>query len=104
MNSQPEFLMSLEKMGFSFFAGYAIGFAVRFLSKIAMFFLGAFFLGLFILQFNGILVVDWGSLNQSFSVFSHSFSNESQVFLNYMKGNLQNGVAFIGGFVVGFRR
>lgn len=97
-------MLAVEKMGFSFFAGFAIGYAAKFVSKIVMFFAGTFILGLFILQYNNILVIDWASMNSQFSVFAHSFSLEGQTLITYMQGNFQNGAAFIGGLILGWRK
>lgn len=100
----PDIFISLEKMGFSFFAGYAIGFMLRFVSRIATFFAGFLLFSMFILQYNGIVVIDWGSMNDQFSILAGSLSSEGSTFTKYMSSNLQNVAAFFGGMALGFRR
>ena len=46
-------------MGFSFFVGFAIGFAVKTFLKIMFFLAGTILLILFVLQYNGMIEVNW---------------------------------------------
>jgi len=46
-------------VGFSFFVGFAIGFAVRTFLKIMFFVVGTILLILFVLQYNGMIEVNW---------------------------------------------
>jgi len=50
------------RMGFSFFVGFAIGFATRTFVKFTLFGIGMFFLLLFGLQYAGIIEVKWALL------------------------------------------
>ena len=46
-------------MGFSFFAGYVIGFATRTFLKFAFFLAGTILILLFLLQYNNLIDVKW---------------------------------------------
>lgn len=103
-SAPPDLFLSLEKMGFSFFAGYAIGYAIRFISRIMVFFAGFLLFSMFILQYNGILTIDWISMNNQFGILAGSLSSEGSNFTKYISSNLQNAAAFLGGLALGFRR
>ena len=54
-------------MGFSFFVGFAIGFAVKTFLKIAFFLAGTILLILFTLQYNGMIEVNWAGFEVAYN-------------------------------------
>gem|GEM_PF-79296 len=76
------------RMGFSFFVGFAIGFATRTFVKFTLFGIGMFFLLLFGLQYAGIIEVKWALLEARY----HEAGS-------WIGGQLSGFRAFITGYL-----
>lgn len=91
-------------MGFSFFAGFAMGFAIRTLLKIMFFVVGILFLVLFILQYNGMIHVNWSSFEGSYNALINWISPHLGGLKNFITANLSSAAMAGLGLVWGLRR
>ena len=92
------------KGGFSFFVAFCVGYATRVWLKMAAFFLGTFFLGVFVLSYVGAVDVDWVTLEGWWDAFAGRVEAEAVDFKTFLTGSLpQAGLAGLG-LVAGFKR
>lgn len=91
-------------MGFSFFVGFAIGFATRTFLKLFFFAAGTLFIALFLLQYNGIINVNWESFEGVYDNMIAWVSPHLGGLKNFITANLSSaGMAGLG-LVLGLRR
>lgn len=95
---------AIFRLGFSFFVGFAIGYALRAFVKITLIILGAGFLGLFLLQYAGVVDVNWGLLEGHYDDTVAWLKREASSFTEFAKGYLPSGASALAGLVIGFRR
>lgn len=91
-------------MGFSFFVGFAIGFAVKTFLKIMFFVVGAIFLVLFVLQYNGMIEVNWHSFEGSYNALIAWISPHLGGLKNFITANLSSAAMAGLGLYWGLRR
>ncbi len=91
-------------MGFSFFVGFAIGFATRTFMKIFFFGAGALFIALFLLQYNGIINVNWGSFEVAYNGMIDWVSPHLVGLKNFITANLSSAAMAGLGLFWGLRR
>jgi len=92
------------RLGFGFFAGFAIGYAMRAFVKITLVIIGVALLGLFGLQYAGLVDVDWEQISGGFQSFGSWATAQTKDFANFITGYLPSATAGLAGAFVGFRR
>ena len=92
------------KLGFSFFAGFSVGYAARAFLKIALIGCGIAFALLFVLQQADFVSVDWGKFDDLFSNLGGRLKGELERFQSFVTGTLPSaGLAGLG-LVTGFKK
>ena len=91
-------------MGFSFFVGFAIGFAVKTFLKIMFFVVGTILLVLFVLQYNGMIHVNWASFEGSYNALITWISPHLGGLKNFITANLSSAAMAGLGLFWGLRR
>ena len=92
------------RLGFGFFAGFAIGYAVRAFVKVSLIVIGVGLLALFGLQYAGLITVDWERVSGGFETFGSWATAQTKDFANFITGYLPSAGAGLAGAFVGFRR
>jgi len=92
------------RFGFSFFAGFAIGFALRAFLKITMLVAGVILLAIFGLEYAGIVSVNWADMASGFDGVTAWLEAQTSSFYDFIVGQLPSGASAAGGLVVGFRK
>lgn len=91
-------------MGFSFFVGFAIGFAVKTFLKFAFFAAGTIFLVLFVLQYNGMINVNWESFENAYNGLIAWVTPHLGGLKNFITANLSSAAMAGLGLFFGVRR
>jgi uncharacterized membrane protein (Fun14 family) len=92
------------RLGFGFFAGFAIGYAVRAFVKASLIVVGIGLLALFGLQYAGLITVDWERVSGGFETFGSWATAQTKDFANFITGYLPSAGAGLAGAFVGLRR
>jgi uncharacterized membrane protein (Fun14 family) len=95
---------ALLKMGFSFFAAFAVGLAFRTFLKIALIFVGLQFLALFGLSYVDWVTVNWETMSTAFDRFAAGVQDEAQSFQTFVTGSLPQAGLGMLGLVAGLKR
>lgn len=95
---------AIFQMGFGFFLGFAIAFALRAFIKISFIAMGLFALALFGLEYIGLLSVQWGAIVDRYDSFSAWLSAQTESFSAFITGQIPSAATAIAGFAVGFSR
>lgn len=103
-NAEDIWSPAIFRLGFSFFVGFAIAYAVRTFVKFSLIALGMFFLLLFGMQYAGFITVEWGMIQQRYEESQSWISAQFSSFKDFVTGELPSAGLFATGFVVGFRR
>lgn len=91
-------------MGFSFFAGYVIGFATRTFLKFAFFLAGTALILLFVLQYNDLIHVKWDAFENLYNGLIAWISPHLGGLKNFITANLSSAAMAGLGLFWGFRR
>ncbi len=92
------------KLGFSFFVGFAVGYAFRAFLKLTLIFVGVLLIALFLLSYVNWVTVNWDTMASAFDIFVRSVKDDTQAFQTFISGSLpQAGLASLG-LVAGFKR
>ena len=91
-------------MGFSFFAGYVIGFATRTFLKLVFFLSGAVLILLFLLQYNDLIHVKWAAFESIYNSLIGWISPHLGGLKNFITANLSSAAMASLGLFWGFRR
>lgn len=92
------------RMGFSFFVGFAIAFALRAFVKLSLISLGMFFLALFGLQYAGFIEVNWAAIGDRYESVRDWLAVELDSFRAFATGYLPSAGMALAGLATGFRR
>jgi uncharacterized membrane protein (Fun14 family) len=92
------------RLGFSWFAGFCIGFALRKFFSIVLFGCGVGFLMLFGLQQAEIVVVDWQAMDRSFQALAQRLQSDFSRFQTIVTGSLPAAGLGTLGLYAGVRR
>lgn len=95
---------ALFRLGFGFFAGFAIGYAARAFLRISILAAGLLLLGLFGLQYAGLISVDWAAMETVFDHVVNWLRTNTADFRNFITGQLPSTAAGLGGLLVGFKK
>jgi uncharacterized membrane protein (Fun14 family) len=92
------------RLGFSFFAGFCIGFAVRKTLKLSAVFAGLLLLFLFLLAYAGLITVHWDAFDAMFQNLSQRVQRESENLRTFITGSLPAAGLAATGLVAGFKK
>ncbi len=94
----------LTIMGFSFFVGFAMGYALRAFFRIAMVVVGLVFLVLVGFSYVELVTVNWDVMEQMFNNFAERMSTDFDDFATILTGRLPQAGLGAAGLFVGFRK
>jgi uncharacterized membrane protein (Fun14 family) len=102
----PTFVPYAEQIGFGMVAGFAVGYALKKLGKLAAIALGLVFILIQTLAYQGFLTVNWGEVQARVDpLFERdSLASAWEGLLGVLTYNLAFAGAFVPGLVIGFRR
>lgn len=96
----PEFFLQL---GFSFIVGLAIGFALKVAFMIALAVGGVVLISLFVLQFAGLININWTGMEANYGSFADWLSAYAGGLKDFIGNNLSSAASFTGGLLVGLK-
>lgn len=91
------------KLGFSFMVGLAVGYALKIAFKLALIALGLILIGVFALQYEGLVRVDWSALEGHYDTWAGWLSANGSAFVDFMGDNLSNAASFVAGLLLGLK-
>jgi uncharacterized membrane protein (Fun14 family) len=102
----PSFTPYVEQIGFGAVAGFAVGYALKKLGKLAAIALGLVFILIQTLAYQGFLTVNWGEVQARVDpLFERdSLSSAWERLVEVLTYNLPFAGAFVPSLVLGFRR
>lgn len=92
------------RMGFSFFVGFAIAYALRQFVKISIIAIGILLLALFGLQYAGVIDVNWQAMNDHYDSIMAFLGSQTETFTTFVTGYLPSGASALAGMAIGFKR
>jgi uncharacterized membrane protein (Fun14 family) len=95
---------AIFRMGFSFFAGFAIAYALRMFVKVSVISIGIFLLAMFGLQYAGFIEVNWTMVGERYETFSAWFGDQFKDFSTFVTGYLPSAATGTGGLAIGFMK
>jgi uncharacterized membrane protein (Fun14 family) len=104
LSSSAHWPGALFRLGFGFFAGFAIGYATRAFLRITILAVGLLLLGLFGLQYAGLINVEWAAMETVFNHVVNWLRTNTADFRNSITGQLPSTAAGLGGLLVGFKK
>jgi uncharacterized membrane protein (Fun14 family) len=106
VEQQPESEISpaLFRLGFSFFVGFAIAFAVRSFIKVSLAVVGLYLLLTFGLEYAGLLEVRWGAVAEQYDSVAAWLRAETASFRAFITGRVPAAGAAMAGLGLGFTR
>lgn len=100
----PAWQPALFRLGFSFFAGFCIAFALRLFFKAAVAFIGLVLLATFALQYAGLVSIDWSSIAGHADGAMAWAKEQFASFRHFIVGQLPSAGSAIAGLYVGWRK
>jgi len=95
---------ALFKLGFGFFIGFSMAYAVRMFMKISLVAAGFFAMLLFGLQYAGIIEVNWNVMADRYDSVAAWIGAQTQSFGAFVSGALPGAGAALAGAAIGLRR
>lgn len=90
------------RLGFGFFAGFCMAYALRAFMKITLTAIGLGLLGLFGLQYAGLVDVNWGAMEGAYDATAAWLSAQTESFATFVSGYLPTAASGTAGFIAGF--
>ncbi len=103
-SSASKWSPSLIKGGFSFFAAFCLGLALRTFAKLSLFVFGVVFLILSGLSYGGYIEVHWERIGAQFDSLAATFRNGFGDFKSFLQGSLPSTAMAGVGFLAGVRK
>lgn len=94
---------ALFRLGFSFFIGFAIAFALRSFIRLSLIAAGFFAIALLGMQYAGFIEVNWTVLGDRYDSAGAWLSGQFQSFRDFVTGELPSAAGALGGLALGFR-
>ena len=94
----------LFKLGFSFFVGFSLGYAVRTFFKFTIVAIGMMLFMLFGLEHAGLIEVHWSAFEGRFDSITQWIEQQTGGFRAFVTGQLPSGGTALAGLVVGWTR
>lgn len=95
---------AIFRMGFSFFVGFAMAYALKAFAKVTVVSAGIFFLLLFGLQYAGLVEVRWTAMADRYDTIQAWLGAQLGGFQAFVTGYLPSAGAGIAGLGLGFMR
>ena len=95
---------ALIKGGFSFFAAFCIGLALRAFAKISLVVIGSVFLTISSLAYGGIIEIHWERIGSIFDNVTGALGAGAGGFKSFLHGSLPSGVMGGLGFITGLKK
>lgn len=95
---------AIFRLGFSFFVGFAIAFAVRSFVRISLLVVGMYLLLTFGLEYAGLLEVRWGAVAEQYDSLAAWLRAETASFKSFVTGRVPAAGAGLAGLGIGFTR
>src|SRR5690606_8304539 len=95
---------AIFRLGFSFFVGFAVAFALRAFVRLTVFTMGFFFLALFGLQYAGFIEVNWTAIGDRYESTSAWFLAQFESVQELVTGYLPAAGSAAAGLTLGFLR
>ncbi|MEZ6243161.1 MAG: FUN14 domain-containing protein [Phycisphaerales bacterium] len=92
------------RLGFSFFVGFAVAYALRTFVKLSLVVIGLFALFLFGLEYAGLLEIHWGAIGDKYESVASWASGQFDSFRTFITGELPSAAAAVAGLALGFKR
>lgn len=92
------------RLGFSFFAGFAMAYAVRQFVKATLLVAGVILLGMFGLQYAGLVQINWSVIEGRYDSIAAFLRDQTASFTAFVSGYLPSATSAAAGAFVGFRR
>ena len=94
----------LFKLGFSFFVGFALGYAVRAFFKFTIVGIGMMLFMLFGLEYAGLIDVHWAAFEGRFDSITGWLQQQTGGFKAFITGQLPSAGTALAGLVIGWTR
>ena len=95
---------AIFRLGFSFFVGFCIAYALRAFFKVSLAAIGVILLALFGLQYAGVVQVDWSAMGRHYDGVVGWLAGQFSGFKNFVTGYLPSAASAGVGLFAGFRR
>jgi uncharacterized membrane protein (Fun14 family) len=92
------------RLGFSFFAGFSIGLALRTIFRVMLIGIGIGLLFLFVLEYLEYASVDWDKFDALFESMGQRIAGEAEKFRTFLTGSLPSAGLAATGLIAGLRR
>jgi uncharacterized membrane protein (Fun14 family) len=84
--------------------GFSIGYAARLFLRISLVVAGVLLLGLFGLQYAGVISVEWAAVESGFEHVAGWLRTNTASFRDFIVGQIPSAAAGLGGLVIGFKK
>lgn len=91
-------------LGFSFFVGFAMAYALRMFLKFALIGFGFFFMFMFGLQYAGLIEVKWAAMEDKYDKITADLNEKAHSATDYVTAYLPSAASASAGLVAGFWR
>lgn len=92
---------TIFRLGFGFFLGFAVAFALKAAFKVVLFVVGGVFLLLIGLQMGGLISVNWDAFNNIYESSTAWLGSQTESFTAFLRGYIPSGGSAVAGFGVG---
>jgi uncharacterized membrane protein (Fun14 family) len=94
---------AIFRLGFSFFAGFCVAYALRSVLRLAIVFVGLVLLAIFGLQYAGLVDVNWARMGEGYESFVGWLGGQTESFQRFITGYLPSSASGVAGLAMGFR-
>jgi uncharacterized membrane protein (Fun14 family) len=91
------------ELGFSFMVGLAVGYALKIAFKIALVAIGLILLGVFGLQYAGMVHVDWSAIELRYDSWADWLAINGRLLMDFIGRNLSSAASFVAGLGLGLK-
>lgn len=103
-NPMDDWSGAVFKLGFSFFAGFCIAYALKMFMKITLIFVGVVLIAVIVLQSSGAIDVDWSAIAGHFDSITEWIRANLGGIKEFLTGQLPSAGSAFAGMFVGFRK
>ena len=94
----------LTKLGFGFFIGFCVGYALRVAFKISLLVIGVIMLAVLGLSYSGVLDVDWAAMRGHYDTVVAWLQAQFTNLRGFISGQVPSSASAAFGLFVGFRK
>ena len=94
---------ALFRLGFSFFIGFAVAYALRSFVKLSLISAGFFVMALLGMQYAGFVEINWTLIGQQYESAGAWLSGQFDSFRTFVTGELPSAAGALGGLGLGFK-